>query len=65
MKDAGALFRLNYSIHQTGIGCDDTSSWIVGTIFNLAKVNTITCMCATALSLSSLSFGQRVDGWLE
>ena len=34
-KDAGVLFRINYSIHQnTGIGCGTSS---VRTVFNLAE----------------------------
>ena len=48
-KDAGVLFRLNYSIHQhTSIGCD--TSLLVGT-FNLAEVNIVPCMCEATLSL--------------
>ena len=48
-KDAGVIFRLNYSIHQhTGTGCD-TSSYM---LLNIAKENSVPCMCAAALSLS-------------
>ena len=37
---------------------------IVGTIFNLTKVNTVPCMCATALSSLSLSLtaSKQLDG---
>ena len=38
-KDARILFRLNYSIQTLALGCDT----IVGTIFYLAKVNTVPC----------------------
>ena len=49
-KDAGVLFRLlNSSTHWHWMGY---KFLIVGTVFNLAKVNTVPCMCAATLSLS-------------
>ena len=57
-KDAGVLFRSNYSIHQhIGIGYDTSSCLIVGTSILLRY--TVPIMCAAALS-----FGQQVDGWI-
>ena len=52
-KDAGVIFRLNHSIHQhTSIGCDIISWCIVGTIFNLAKINKHSSFaCVQPLSL--------------
>ena len=41
-KDDGVLFRLNKFL-------------IIGTIFNLAKVNTVPCMFTAILSLSQTS----------
>ena len=51
---------INYSIYQhaLGIGGDKYLDG-VRIIFNLAKVNTILCMC------TALSQGQRGDDWLH
>ena len=56
-KDAGVVFRLNYSIHQhTGTGCD-TSSYM---LFNLAKENSVSCMCAAASRLDNIAYTESL-----
>ena len=54
-KVAGVLFRLNYSIHQHALTLDVILILMVGTIFNLAKVNTVPCMCTVSLSLMDIN----------
>ena len=51
-KDAGVLFRLNYSIHQPHWHWMRYKFLIVRTFFNVAEINTVPCMCEAALSLS-------------
>ena len=58
-KVAGVVFWLNWSIYHS-LTLDVVQVLIVRTSLNLAKDNTVPCMCTVTLSL-----GQRVDDWLH
>ena len=50
-KDAVILFGLYYSIHQLALALGMIKNFLtIGTIFNLAKVNTVPCMLVATLS---------------
>ena len=56
------MFRLSYSIHRHTLVLDVIKVLDGGTVFNLAKVDTVPCMRTASLSPPLSLSRQRVDG---